>query len=369
VPGHEVWTESDAGSGFAVGRNGVCVCEHGANHLPAVLVCPSTITNWTHVAVVYHDGTPSLYLDGKLVRVGKKSQFTVHGGVGVTHTRGAALFKGGLTGLLQFDHALSGDEIAKLAQADRPAETREEAAALDIARGEIHQSGLYVIKTADGQKHELDVKLPVPQEIAGPWEVQFDSRMGGPAKAVTFEKLDDWSKRGEKEISYYSGTAVYRKDFVLGEIPSAEFEMRNKNKASDKSAYGTRHSKFILDLGDVAVMAEVKFNGKDLGILWKPPFRVDVTDAVKPGENKLEVKVVNLWINRQIGDQQLPEDSERNANGTLKAWPQWLQDGKSNPSGRIGFSSWQLWKKADPLVKSGLLGPVSLHAVGQIIAK
>ncbi|HWI56466.1 MAG TPA: glycosyl hydrolase, partial [Bacillota bacterium] len=116
-----------------------------------------------------------------------------------------------------------------------------------------------------------------------------------------------------------------------------------------------------LDLGRVAVMAEVKLNGKDLGILWKPPFRVDVTAALKPGENLLEVKVVNLWINRQIGDESLPEDSERNPNGTLKVWPKWLEEGKPSPTGRFTFTSWRLYMKGDPLVESGLLGPVTLR--------
>ena len=88
--------------------------------------------------------------------------------------------------------------------------------------------------------------------------------------------------------------------------------------------------RWYLDLGKVAVMAEVKLNGKDLGILWKPPFRVDVTAALKAGDNLLEVKVVNLWINRLIGDEQLPEDNDRNPNGTLKSWPQWLL--KANPA-------------------------------------
>ena len=108
-------------------------------------------------------------------------------------------------------------------------------------------------------------------------------------------------------------------------------------------------------------MAEVKLNGHDLGILWKPPFRVDVTDALKPGDNVLEVKVVNLWINRMIGDEQLPEDSQRNGDGTLKGWPQWVTDGKPSPTGRLTFTSWRLWKKDDQLQESGLIGPVTLR--------
>ena len=109
-------------------------------------------------------------------------------------------------------------------------------------------------------------------------------------------------------------------------------------------------------------MAEVRLNGKDLGVRWKPPFRLDVTEALKTGQNQLEVKVVNLWINRQIGDEQLPEDSDRNPNGTLKSWPAWLAEGKPSPAGRYTFTSWRLWKKDDPLIESGLLGPVLIQS-------
>ena len=197
--------------------------------------------------------------------------------------------------------------------------------------------------------------VPV-QQIAGPWSVAFDPKWGTfdsaqgkrPGEFV-FNKLDDWSKRPEDGIKYYSGTANYQTKFVY--------------KPASAMA------KTWLDLGKVAVMAEVKLNGKDLGILWKPPFRVEVTGAIKPGENQLEVKVVNLLINRQIGDEQLPEDSDRNPNGTLKAWPQWVQDGKPSPTGRFTFGSHRLWKKADPLVESGLLGPVTLQTLETIKTK
>jgi len=341
APGHEVWTETDAGAGLAVGRNGVTVLEHGANHLPAVLAYAAPITNWTHIAVVYRDGVPNLYVAGKLVRTGLKSEFTVHGGVGVRHTRGVAPFKGQRAVLQQFAGALTDAEILKLAQATPPTETRDELPAFDLATGEIRQSGTYVFKSATGQQREVKVALPPPQEITGPWEVSFDPKWGGPA-TVTFEKLDDWSQRPESGIKYYSGSATYRTKFQA------------------------KKSACFLDLGKVAVLADVKLNGKDLGTLWKPPYRVDVSEALKNDENTLELKVVNLWINRQIGDEQLPEDCDRNANGTLKSWPQWIQDGKPSPTGRFTFSSWKLWKKNDLLVESGLIGPVTLQTVEKI---
>ena len=108
-------------------------------------------------------------------------------------------------------------------------------------------------------------------------------------------------------------------------------------------------------------MTEVILNGKNLGILWKMPYRVDVTSALQPGENHLELKVVNLWINRQIGDENLPEDSECNAAGTLKSWPEWGQQEKPSPTVRISFTTQRLWKKGDLLSLSGLLGPVTLR--------
>ena len=213
---------------------------------------------------------------------------------------------------------------------------------------EAHEPGDYELTTASGQTRRVNVgAVPPAVEVTGPWNVSFDPKWGGAAH-VTFGQLEDWSKRSESGIRYYSGTAVYRKTFAFSKPESSNSKFR-----------------VFLDLGKVAVMADVKLNGRNLGILWKPPFRVDATDALKPGDNTLEVSVVNLWINRMIGDEQLPEDSERNANGTLKAWPQWVQEGKPSPTGRYTFTSWRLWKKNDALVPSGLLGPVALQTVAE----
>ena len=206
------------------------------------------------------------------------------------------------------------------------------------------KAGQYELKTSSGRTLSCPVaSVPEPQEIAGPWELKFPPG-GGATQDVTLPKLVSWSEHGEPGVKYFSGTAVYRKVFAL------------------PAAMHSPQSKIFLDLGNVQVIAGVKLNGRDLGILWKPPYRLDITAAVKPGLNRLVVGVTNLWINRMIGDEQLPEDSDRNKNGTLKAWPQWLDEGKPSPTGRHTFTSWRLWKKDSPLQPSGLLGPVTLQA-------
>ncbi|MCX7005743.1 MAG: glycosyl hydrolase [Kiritimatiellaeota bacterium] len=234
--------------------------------------------------------------------------------------------------------------------------TQPAAAELHVGNGgalviEATQPGRYEIKTAGGKALAANVdQIPPAFEFSGAWEVSFEPGRGAPA-AAKFDKLISWSEHSDPGVQYFSGHATYRKRF--------EF-----NREISKAV-----TRVYLDLGHVAVMAEVKLNGKDLGILWKPPFSVDVTDAVKAGENTLEVKVVNLWINRLIGDEQLPEDSDRNKNGTLKSWPQSILDEKPSPTGRFTFTSHRLWKKADPLVESGLLGPVTLRAAVVVEAK
>jgi len=212
------------------------------------------------------------------------------------------------------------------------------------ARLEAGEPGEYELLAASGRASRVKVEnVSAPVELNDAWEVTFDPQWGGPGP-VAFAQLEDWSRRTEPGIRYYSGTVVYRKTFRL-EAPPAK---------SDRTT---------LDLGKVAIMAEVKLNGRDLGILWKPPYRVDLGGALKRGENHLEVKVVNLWINRLIGDEQLPEDSARNNDGTLKEWPAWVGEGKPSPTGRYTFTSWRLWKKNDALVPSGLLGPVTIQSV------
>ena len=156
------------------------------------------------------------------------------------------------------------------------------------------------------------------QSIAGPWDVTFDAKWGGPEQPVRFDSLTDWTEHSDPGIKYYSGKAVYRTTFKLDHDPAGK--------------------PLAIELGQVkdVGIARVRLNGTDLGVVWRPPFRVDVSKAVKPGENELEVMVVNSWRNRLIGDRELPEDKRLT---------------------RTNISVTKNWK----LEPSGLLGPITLN--------
>ena len=213
---------------------------------------------------------------------------------------------------------------------------------------EVNKSGLYKLTAASGKTTDVNAAAPLdPVDVSGPWEVRFPVGWGAPEK-VAFDKLISWSRHPDSGVKYFSGTATYVKTL---DVPA---DMIGKDR------------RIYLDVGDVQVIAEVKLNGRDLGILWKPPFRLDVTDAVHAGQNALEVRVTNLWVNRLIGDEQLPEDCKRYPAGNLVEWPQWLLDGKPSPTGRHTFTTWRHWSKDSPLMESGLLGPVKLLTTQRI---
>jgi len=177
--------------------------------------------------------------------------------------------------------------------------------------------------------------------LSGPWEVSFDEAWGGPA-SVTFEQLEDWTRRPEEGIRYYSGTATYRKTFDAPQV-----------------SRGMRGGELYLDLGDVRNLARVRLNGKDLGIVWTAPRRVPLRDAIRPRGNELEIDVVNLWPNRLIGDGLLPDDQRRtrtNVRTYDTPLPADVSLSFSNPQDEARLKS-----GASPkLVSSGLLGPVTL---------
>jgi hypothetical protein len=154
--------------------------------------------------------------------------------------------------------------------------------------------------------------------VSGPWLVRFPPNRGAPAQ-VTFDSLISWTRSADAGVRYFSGSATYAIDVTLPAAPA-------------------RGERVDLDLGAVKEIAEVTVNGTPVGgILWKPPYRADVTSALTPGVNHVEVRVTNLWPNRMIGD---------------------LQPGATT---RYTFTDFRPFTKDSPLLESGLLGPVRLE--------
>jgi hypothetical protein len=213
-------------------------------------------------------------------------------------------------------------------------------------------NGRIELRMASGRVlHASAADVPAPQEISGEWNLNFPPNWSAPA-SVTLGKLISWTDHPNDGVRYFSGTATYEK----------EIEISADQLSAGKDLW--------LDLGTVKNLAEVSLNGRDLGVLWKPPFRVNLTAAAKPGPNQLAVKVTNLWPNRLIGDEQLPPDGDRSGDAhRLTAWPQWLLDGKPSPTGRLTLATWRQYDPNSPLLVSGLLGPVMLRTAEIIPAK
>jgi hypothetical protein len=346
--GHEVFGgPKHAAAGLSVGVNGVCVIEHSADYFAPILVHPCAVTNWTHLTVVYQGGIPRLYVGGDLAREGMRSRFIVHPSVGVRHRRGVAPFKGSLGEIRLLLRSIGPAGVLEMMRSMPTPATPSvyaELELLDADAGKLTalatQPGRYTVRTLAGRELSASVaKVAAPHVLEGSWQVAF-SPEAGIADPVIFDRLLPWNEHTNTAIQHFSGTAKYLKRF---ELPLGWIEPSTR---------------LLLDLGKLEITARVFLNGKDLGTVWKAPFSVDITDALKPGENQLEIRVTNLWINRLIGDEHLPEDSDRKPNRTLKSWPDWLEAGLSSPAGRRTFTTWRLYTSASPLQPSGLIGPV-----------
>ena len=219
---------------------------------------------------------------------------------------------------------------------------------------EAWKAGQYHFTWANGQRRKVSVdRVPEARKIEGAWGVQFPKGWGAPEQLI-FERLISWTEHSHFDVQHFSGTATYEKNWHLSQ------DERNEMQS------------LYLDLGRVKNIAEVHLNGRSLGILWKPPFRVNITDAVRTGNNRLEIRVTNLLPNRLIGDAGKPDVRAFKAHGqngfAPDKWNDWLQlikdqqeNGRYNrETGRYTFATWKRYKQNDPLLESGLIGPVQL---------
>ncbi len=181
---------------------------------------------------------------------------------------------------------------------------------------------------------------PAPLMLSGPWQVEFPEGWGAP-RMTTFDKLQSWTESDNEGIRFFSGIATYRKTFELPE------SLANRKR-------------LFLQLGNLAEIAEVTLNGKRLGLAWLPPFRIEISGVVRPGQNQLEIRVANLWANRLNGDSLLPE-TERYTRSNLDR----IQTDPTSDSyfGAVPRGNARpSYSKTPPLMPSGLFGPVQIIA-------
>ncbi|PTQ97914.1 concanavalin A-like lectin/glucanase superfamily protein [Mucilaginibacter yixingensis] len=350
--GSKLYGEGHAVCGMTAGRNGFVVYERsGGRNMDEVLSKPVYLSGWTHIALVYQNGIPSVYINGKLVNAGTASSgLKVHPGIyNEFLDEEMTFFEGDLSGKNLYNKALTPDEIAKLAES-RPMPTQPA-----ISFNSAHTNGLlfwkngaYDVKLHNGKTERISINNTASSPVANqPWKVSFPPNLGAPA-SIVMPKLQSLHLHPENGVKYFSGTASYHNQFHINDLPKKD-------------------QRVFIDLGEVEVIAEVIINGKQVATLWKQPFITDIARFIKQGTNQLEIKVTNLWPNRLIGDEQLPNPYEytvvgNNQRGGIKTIPDWYVKGEPKPNdGRITFTTWKHYGKDAPLLASGLVGPVVIH--------
>lgn len=342
--GKTIYGAGNATLALSAGRNGVIAYANEGDSYRVVLAAPTPIAGWTHLALTADNGRTALYLDGKPVASGTPANARLHALLNLTINQ-PRLFEGDSAGLTLHRTVLDPTEIERLATGQPPAPAAPPAS-------EVVPGGLLLWQPG---RHNLGNRqidagaIAPPVDLAGPWQVSFPPDLGAPA-GITLDRLASLHRHADFGVRHFSGTATWRTRFA---VPASAL-------SSDRRLY--------IDLGRVEVIARVAVNGKPLGALWKPPYRIDITDAVRTGDNLLDVQVTNLWPNRLIGDEHFPAENAYTVNafgwdGGIERLPDWYREGRPKPPGqRIAFTTWKHYSADSPLLESGLLGPVLLRS-------
>lgn len=309
--GEDIYGKGHATIGLAAGQNGIFLYERTKGGARQILKTDKPLEGWTHIVLIYNEGIPAIYVNGEKRAQGSLSSSIVHPGLQTPacDEQYMSFFEGDQSPATLFEEALSENIIRKLYASGFP-----------------------------------DSDLPLGTEsfltINTDWTVQFPKASKAPAE-IQLPVLQSLRKQENFDVKHFSGTATYLKQFKL-----------TKKQLSQGKIY--------LDLGRVENIASVKVNGVDCGLLWKAPFSCDITKAIYVGMNQLEVKVTNLYPNRLIGDEYLPQENEYDVYRRIKQIPDWYTKGEERKGERVLFCTWRHYDKTDPLLESGLLGPVRL---------
>ncbi len=300
-----------ANVGISMGQNGVCIFEYGRSK-QVVLESKTPVEGWTHVALVYDKGIPTLYLNGKCTAIGKKSSYNCYPSLDVPMDEEQYIlsFEGDQTRTEAYDYALTQHEIEKIFFSGLP-----------LPR---HQGVAW-------------------KELSRDWKVQFPQWSKAPSE-ITLSQLKSLHKHVDFNVKHFSGTATYIKEFEL----------------TAKELKYIKGKKVILNLGRVENIADVSVNESEFKTVWKAPYWTDIAGNLKVGINRIVIKVTNLYPNRIIGDEHLPELYDYDEYGRLRKFPDWYLNGTCDQRERVLFLPWKHYTKDAPLLESGLLGPVRL---------
>ncbi len=351
--GEVVYGKGITTAGIAAGQNVIRICERskGAAYFSKdVVAVYAPVSGWTHVVAVYNNGVPALYVNGKLAGQAPAGDHVVVPGLGTKPTGElqSGVFEGNATEPKLYHEALSPQKIVAQYTAGLPAPALPGGMVLSGESGRMkavfRENGDYRI---DGRQLSVTDKCAA-HIVTGSWQLFFEAGRGAPA-GITLPELKSLRNHPDFNVRHFAGVVTYEKGVHI----SADMLQKGK--------------RVLLDLGRIEVVASVHINGKDAGLCWKEPYQTDITPFVHTGENKLRIQVATLWPNRQIGDEYLPAENKYSSSNYITALPDWLVQNKENAGQRISFSSWNNYKKEDPLLESGLLGPVRLLTTWEAI--
>ena len=214
--GDTLYGEGHSAVGFTAGRDGVVVYERGRGLFAPVLAAPQPMSGWNHIALVYRDGEPSLYFNGKIIKTGKRTGRIVHPGLGSPDANIRFVHFGGNIASWLSSEALGDERIRHLAAAvpDPEAPAAAEASPGATPGLIIWQNGEYLLRDTAGRSTSVRISgLADPAVIRGSWRVTFPLNLGAPAE-VTLPQLISLDQHSEPGVKYFSGTATYHNTFT-----------------------------------------------------------------------------------------------------------------------------------------------------------
>ncbi len=344
--GESVYGKGYVSAGIAAGQNVIRICERTkgpAYFSKNVVAVNQPVSGWTHVVAVYDQGAPALYVNGQLAGHAAAGENKVVPGLDTKPTGElhSSVFEGNATTPKLYREALSQQKIAALYAEKLPPPELPDGLMLrrqgNNIKALVWQNGSYHLGT-----HEINVvDKCTMQTVEGPWQLYFEPGRGAP-QHISLPQLASLHRHPDFGVRHFAGVVTYKRQIT---IPPAALQ---------------KGKRVFLDLGRVEVIASISINGKEAGLCWKEPYRLDITRSIKPGVNHLSIQVATLWPNRQIGDEHLPAEHSFTPSHYISAMPEWFVQNKPNPGRRITLATWNNYKAGDPLLEAGLLGPVRL---------